>query len=128
VEYKEAKEIPDKDYPIIMVTGRMLYHYNARSMTGRTEGINALSDSSYIEMNVEDAATLEVENGDRVQVSSRRGEITTTARVGHIVAPGEVFMTFHFPDGNVNELTNPVLDEFARIPEFKVCAVRVRKA
>jgi formate dehydrogenase major subunit len=124
-EYREAQEMPDTEYPLTMVTGRMLYHYNARAMTGRTEGINALADASYIEMNAGDAALLGVGNGDRVVVASRRGKIETTARVGDVVAAGEVFMTFHFPDGNVNVLTNPVVDEIARIPEYKVCAVKV---
>ncbi|MCL1918750.1 MAG: formate dehydrogenase subunit alpha [Peptococcaceae bacterium] len=127
-EYRESQELPDGEYPLTMVTGRMLYHYNARAMTGRTEGINALAHSSYIEMNTEDAALMDVKDGDRVTVTSRRGEIVTTARVGHIVGPREVFMTFHFPDANVNKLTNPALDEIARIPEYKVCAVKVRKA
>ncbi|MCL1790724.1 MAG: formate dehydrogenase subunit alpha [Peptococcaceae bacterium] len=127
-EYREAKEMPDGLYPLTMVTGRMLYHYNARAMTGRTEGINALANTSYIEMNAGDALLLGVGDGDRVVVASRRGEIETTARVGDVVSPGEVFMTFHFPDGNVNKLTNPALDEIAWIPEYKVCAVRVTPA
>ena len=127
-EFREPQELPDDEYPLTMVTGRMLYHYNARSMTGRTEGINAIVDSSYIEMHTEDASAIGVRDGDRVRVRSRRGEIETTARVAEKVSPREVFMTFHFPDGNVNKLTNPVVDNYARIPEYKVCAVSVRKA
>jgi formate dehydrogenase alpha subunit len=127
VEYKEAKEMPDEEYPLILVTGRMLYHYNTRSMTGRTEGINAISNSSYIEMNEEDAGMMGVKNGDKVKVKSRRGEIETTAVVGNKTNPQEVFMTFHFPDGNANRITNAVFDEIARIPEYKVCAVKVSK-
>lgn len=126
-EYKPAREMPDGEYPMIMVTGRMLYHYNAASMTRRTEGIMELHSSSYIEICREDAAGMGVKDGDKVKVSSRRGEIETTARVGDRVNAGEVFMTFHFPDGNVNVVTNPVFDDIARIPEYKVCAVSVRK-
>ena len=126
--FKEPQELPDEEYPLTMVTGRMLYHYNTRSMTGRTEGINAIVSNSYIEMHEDDAAVLGVKDGDKVMVSSRRGEIESTARVGDKVNPQEVFMTFHFPDGNVNRLTNPVVDDIARIPEYKVCAVKVSKA
>ena len=126
--FKEPMELPDTEYPMTMVTGRMLYHYNAGAMTARTEGINEISGSSYIEMNASDAAAMGVKDGDRVKVASRRGEIETTARVGDITSPTEVFMTFHFPDGNVNKLTNPVFDDIAHIPEYKVCAVRVSRA
>lgn len=125
VEYKESKELPDENYPFMMVTGRMLYHYNNRSMTGRTEGINEISNASYIEINEENAGKMGIRTGDRVKVSSRRGEIETMAIVGDKVFPNEVFMTFHFPDGNVNQLTNAVFDDIARIPEFKVCAVKI---
>ncbi|MBR7075695.1 MAG: hypothetical protein IKI32_02105, partial [Lachnospiraceae bacterium] len=69
-----------------------------------------------------------VKHGDRVKVSSRRGELETTARVGKKVSPGESFMTFHFPDGNANKLTNAVYDDIACIPEYKVCAVKIEKA
>jgi formate dehydrogenase major subunit len=126
--YKEPQELPDTDYPLMMVTGRELYHYNAAAMTARTEGINKLSPSSYIEMHTIDADALGVKDGGRVKVASRRGEIETTARVGDKVNPHEVFMTFHFPDGNVNHLTNAVFDDIAHIPEYKVCAVKVSKA
>jgi len=123
--YKPSDESPDDEYPIIMSTGRMLYHYNTRAMTGKTEGINAIANESYIEMHAVDADELGIKDGDRVKVASRRGEIETTARVGNKVNPHEAFMTFHFPDGNPNWLTNPVTDEIARIPELKVCVVNI---
>ncbi|MBP9477304.1 MAG: formate dehydrogenase subunit alpha [Sebaldella sp.] len=126
--YKKSKEMPDEDYPLMMVTGRMLYHYNTRAMTGRTEGLNEIVNSSYIEINEENANIMGIKNGDRVKVSSRRGELETTALVGDKVGLDEVFMTFHFPDGNVNKVTNSVTDDIARIPEYKVCAVKVNKA
>ena len=126
-EYKEPKELPDKDFPLLLVTGRMLYHYNTRSMTGRTDGLNEVCDKSYIEINTKDAFDLSIKNGEKVRVYSRRGQIETIARVGEVVSPGEVFMTFHFPDGNVNKVTNSATDEIARIPEYKVCAVKLEK-
>ena len=126
--YKESQELPDNDYPTILVTGRMLYHYNTRAMTGRTEGLNKICNSSYIEMNIFDAENLGIKDGDRVKVSSRRGELETTARVGNKLCENEAFMTFHFPDGNANKLTNSATDSIARIPEYKVCAVKITKA
>ncbi|WP_430607589.1 formate dehydrogenase, alpha subunit [Enterococcus sp. AZ170] len=125
IPYKKARELPDERYPYLMSTGRMLYHYNTRAMTGRTEGINQISDRSYIEINAVDAKFLGIEEGDKVRVRSRRGTIETYAAVGNRVFPQEVFMTFHFPDANVNELTNAAFDDIAIIPEYKVCAVSI---
>ena len=125
--YIPAAETPDDDYPLILMTGRILYHYNAAAMTGRTAGLMEIEGKSYIEMNETDAARLGVRNGDKVRVASRRGAIETTARVGTKTSPGETWMPFHFLDGRTNMLTNAALDPFARIPEYKVCAVRVEK-
>ncbi|HCT8102478.1 TPA: formate dehydrogenase subunit alpha [Enterococcus faecalis] len=124
--YKQAQELPDEEYPYLMSTGRMLYHYNTRAMTGRTEGINQIAHHSYIEINAVDAQALGIQEGDKVEVHSRRGKIETYAAVGNRVFPQEVFMTFHFPDGNVNEITNAVFDDIATIPEYKVCAVAIK--
>lgn len=126
IPYKQAQELPDEEYPYLMTTGRMLYHYNTRAMTGRTEGINQIANHSYIEINAVDAQALGIQEGDKVEVHSRRGKIETYAAVGNRVFPQEVFMTFHFPDGNVNEITNAVFDDIATIPEYKVCAVAIK--
>ncbi|WP_159110086.1 formate dehydrogenase subunit alpha [Enterococcus faecalis] len=126
IPYKQAQELPDEEYPYLMLTGRMLYHYNTRAMTGRTEGINQIANHSYIEINAVDAQALGIQEGDKVEVHSRRGKIETYAAVGNRVFPQEVFMTFHFPDGNVNEITNAVFDDIATIPEYKVCAVAIK--
>ena len=87
-----------------------------------------IAGESFIEMNIVDADKLGIGHGDRVRVSSRRGSIETTARVGTKTSPGETWMPFHFPDGNANWLTNAALDKYARIPEYKVCAIRIEKA
>lgn len=79
-------------------------------------------------MNGKDAEKLFVKDGDRVRVFSLRGELETTARVGDKVSTGESWMPFHFPVGNANWLTNAALDEYAKIPEYKVCAIRIEKA
>ncbi len=126
-EYVPSAEQPDDDYPFIMMTGRILYHYNTRAMTGKTPGLMQREGHSFIEMNTEDAARLGIDNGERVRVSSRRGAIISTARVSDKVSPGETWMPFHFPDGNANVLTNAALDKYARIPEYKVCAINVEK-
>ncbi|MDN6144388.1 MAG: molybdopterin-dependent oxidoreductase, partial [Tetragenococcus halophilus] len=125
IPYQPAQELPDNKYPYLMSTGRMLYHYNTRSMTGRTPGINEISNKSYIEVNAESATQLGINHGDKVKVSSRRGSIETFAKVGDRVREDSVFMTFHFQDGNVNEITNAVYDDIAIIPEYKVCAVSI---
>ncbi|MDO5328969.1 MAG: formate dehydrogenase subunit alpha [Coriobacteriia bacterium] len=126
-KYVPSAELPDKDYPFILMTGRILYHYNTRAMTGKTKGLMQREGKSYIEMNKIDADKLGIKDGDKIKVSSRRGSIKTTARVSYKVSQGETWMPFHFPDGYANILTNAALDKYARIPEYKVCAVNISK-
>lgn len=126
-EYVPSAELPDEEYPFIMMTGRILYHYNTRAMTGKTPGLMEKAGHSFIEINTEDAARLGIADGEKVRVSSRRGSIVSTARVGEKVSPKETWMPFHFPDGNANVLTNAALDKYARIPEYKVCAIKIEK-
>lgn len=126
-EYTPSVELPDDNYPIILMTGRILYHYTTRAMTGKTQGLNEIASSSFIEINIKDAQNLGIKDGEKVKVSSRRGEIETTARVGTKVSPGETWMPFHFQDGNANWLTNAALDKFAKAPEYKVCAIKIEK-
>jgi formate dehydrogenase alpha subunit len=125
--YVPAAELPDEEYPVLLSTGRILYHYNTRAMTGRTPGLMEIAGHSFVEVNEEDAANLNIRNGERVRVVSRRGSITAEAHVSGKTSPGECWMPFHFPDGDCNWLTNPALDQFARIPEYKVCACRIEK-
>lgn len=125
--YKPAAELPDGDYPFFLTTGRILYQYNAAAMTSRAPGLNEIAGEGFIEVNYKDAEKLGFKNGEKIRVSSRRGSITATARVGRKVSEGETWMPFHFADSPVNALTNAALDDFARIPEFKVCAVRLEK-
>mgnify|MGYP002610755209 CR=1 FL=1 len=127
-QYRPSAEQPDEEFPLIMMTGRVLAQYNAQAMTGRTEGLNQIDGTSFIEINDVDAAAAGIADGDRVRVSSRRGVIESTARVSGKTNPGEVWMPFHFQDGNANWLTNAALDNISATPEYKVCAVRVEKA
>lgn len=126
-KFAPSQELPDEDYPMIMMTGRILYHYTTRAMTGKTPGLMEIEGKSFIELNYKDAQKLGISTGDKVKVSSRRGEIFSTARVGRKCSQGECWMPFHFPDGNANWLTNPALDKFAKIPEYKSCAVKIEK-
>ena len=99
-EYIPAKELPDEEYPLMLTTGRILYHYTTRAMTGRTPELMEIEGNSFIEINTEDAKKLGIENGERVKVLSRRGEITSEARVSDKTNPGETWMPFHFPDAD----------------------------
>ena len=104
------------------------YQYNACAMTGRTRGLDEIAGSSFIELHSQDAEALGVADGDRVRVTSRRGQVETTARVSGKTNPGETWMPFHFQDANSNWLTIAALDRVSKAPEYKVCAVRVEKA
>jgi formate dehydrogenase major subunit len=125
-EYVPSTELPDKTYPFILITGRILVHYNACAMTDKTEGINALENANFIEIHTKDAAKLGIANGEIVEVSSRRGTITAEARVSDKTNPGQVWMPFHYVDG-ANWLTIDALDSISSTPEYKVCAVKVSK-
>jgi formate dehydrogenase (NAD+, ferredoxin) subunit len=126
-EYTDPKEVPDNDYPLIFTTGRVLYHWHTRSMTGRVEGLHETVPKSYIEIHPEDAKKLGIVNDELVKVSSRRGELTTNALITRRVDEQVIFMPFHFAESAANLLTNTVIDDIAKIPELKVCSCRVEK-
>jgi len=117
----------DDEYQFIMMTGRMLYHYHSGTMTRNSAAIDEFESDAYIEISNEDAEKLGVEYGDRVRVTSRRGKVETYARVGDRVAPGYLFMPFHYAESPANRLTHDTLDPEAKIPEYKVTAVRIEK-
>lgn len=127
VDHVESAEMPDGEYPLLLTTGRVLYHYHTRTMTGKVEGLNQKSPHSYVEINPTTANKLGINDGDKVLIASRRGEITTIAKITDIVADDVVFMPFHFADGAANYLTNTALDAIAKEPELKVCAVKLQK-
>jgi formate dehydrogenase alpha subunit len=128
LEYKPPVESPDDEYPLVLTTGRSLYHYHTGTLTRKAEGLNVLHGKELVEMNPLDARTLGLNNGDRVKVTSRRGEVTAHVKITPASPPGVVSMTFHFAESPTNILTNPAVDPVAKIPELKVCAVRVEKA
>jgi formate dehydrogenase (NADP+) alpha subunit len=128
VPFRPAAELPDAEYPFVFTTGRMLFQYHTGTMTRRNRGIEAYAGKPFVEINPADAEKLGVKDGEPVQLTSRRGTVTVPAKVTDRTAPGILFMTFHFREAAANLLTNDALDPYAKIPEFKVCAVRIAKA
>jgi len=127
VEYIPPDEQPDEEFPFVLSTGRRHFHYHTGTMTQRTGTIEVYYPEEYLEINPRDAARLGVSSGDMVRVVSRRGHVDVTARVTAMAPEGLVFTSFHFPQVAINKLTNPARDPVAKIPELKVCAVRVEK-
>jgi len=128
VEYIPPAETPDEDYPYILSTGRVYYHFHTGSMTRRSQGLDEIYPEALAEINPSDAKELGVEDGAKVKVTSRRGEVEVKAQLTERVPKGTIFMNFHFGEAAANVLTNPALDPVSKIPEYKVCAVRVEKA
>jgi formate dehydrogenase major subunit/formate dehydrogenase alpha subunit len=127
VEYQPPIEQPDSEYPLVLSTGRTLYHYNSATMTMREAGVKDKQEDPFFEISAEDASALGLENGDWARVVSRRGELRARAVVGDRVFPGLVWMALHFADAKVNWLTHDVTDSLIGIPEYKHCAVRVER-
>ncbi len=128
VEYKPADEETDASFPIVLTTGRMLEHYHTGTMTRRSKALDGLVPGPFVEVSGADATQIEVEDGDPVRVTSRRGSIILPAKVGSRVDTGVLFIPFHFWEAAANVLTNPAADPTAGIPEFKVCAVKLERA
>jgi formate dehydrogenase alpha subunit len=124
-EYKPPAETQDEEYPFLLTTGRMLYHYHTGSMTRRSKGLDEICKEGYVEINPQDAASLLIKDCDMVNISGRRGAIKIKARVTDKVPPKTIFIPFHFAETAVNYLTNPAYDPIAKIPELKVCAVKI---
>jgi len=121
------EEIPDEEYPLILTTGRVLYQYHTGTMTRRSPVLEGAAPSAYVEMNPEDATALDLEDGNEVQASSRRGAIRLPVRITDRVRKGLVFIPFHYKEAAANLLTNDALDPQCKIAEAKVCAVKVEK-
>jgi formate dehydrogenase major subunit len=120
-----AAERPDGDYPFILITGRQLEHWHTGSMTRRARVLDTIEPSPVASINPDDLAKLGVDPGGAITVASRRGSITLSARADEGTPRGAVFIPFCYYEAAANLLTNPVLDPFGKIPEFKYCAVRV---
>ncbi|HYG60749.1 MAG TPA: molybdopterin-dependent oxidoreductase, partial [Symbiobacteriaceae bacterium] len=128
IDFRPSAELPDAEYPFIFTTGRSLFHYHGGSMTRRARPLAEHMPTAYAEMEPATAAAMGIADGDTVQITSRRGQVLVTAKLVEGTGPRVVFMPFHFREAAANVLTNTALDPVARIPELKVCAVRVEVA
>jgi formate dehydrogenase alpha subunit len=125
VTYKPSDELPDDEYPFLLSTGRQLFQYHTGSMTRKVEAIDKISPEAYMEIHPDDAKQLGVDSGENVKVSSRRGSIHIKVKITKKILRGMVFIPFHFKEAAANVLTNTALDPISKIPELKVCAVKI---
>ncbi len=125
--YRPPAELPDKDYPLKLTTGRVVAHYHTGTMTRRCWGLEGVAPHEQVEIHPGDALSLDIVDGDPVRVESRRGTVEAVARVTDVVGKGLVFMTFHYSESSANMLTNSAADPVTQTPELKICAVKVTK-
>jgi formate dehydrogenase major subunit len=126
-EFTPAREPPDEDYPLLLNTGRILQHWHTGTMTRRSYALDAIAPAPFVEVHPEDMARLGLAEGELVALASRRGRIELPLRRSVAVAPGSVFVPFHFREAAANVLTIDAIDPFGKIPSFKLCAVRLEK-
>ncbi|MEK6567458.1 MAG: formate dehydrogenase subunit alpha [Candidatus Omnitrophota bacterium] len=127
VTHKPPAETPDSEYPFILTTGRMLFHYNTGTMTRRTNNLNREYPRNFVQINPNDAEKIGIKKQERVKVKTRRGELVVAADVTDKVKAGVIWMPFHFSEEPTNILTNNAFDPVCRIGEYKACAARVEK-
>ncbi len=127
IDFIPPAELPDEEYPFLLTTGRKLTHYHTGTLSRRSSGLSTIDPEEMVEINPKDAEALGLEEGDKMLIASRRGEVTARAKPTERVPEKMIFMTFHFSESAANVLTNPVLDPVAKIPEFKVCGVKIKK-
>ncbi len=127
VDYKPPAELPDDEYPLYLTTGRILFQYHTGTMTMKSKGLNTLAPECFVEISARDAVDYGIEEGDLLRITSRRGEIKAKARISEKAVKGTLFIPFHYAEAPANMLTIAALDPVAKIPEFKVCAVRMEK-
>ncbi len=128
VEHIPPAELPDDEYPLVLSTGRVLYHWHGGEMSRRSKGLLEIYSKPLVEISEEDARPLKLNGSKRIRVSSRRGSIEADAWITDRVPTGMVYANFHFPEASANELTIAALDPVAKIPEYKVCAVKIEAA
>ena len=128
IDHLPPEELPDADFPLLLTTGRVLYHWHGGEMTRRVKGLLEIYPESLVEIHPEDALRFGLDGSRHVTVTSRRGRMRAKALLTERVSPGVVFANFHFPgDQNINNVTIFALDPVARIPEYKVCAVKIAR-
>jgi predicted molibdopterin-dependent oxidoreductase YjgC len=125
IAYQEPAEKTDENYPLTLTTGRIMFHFHTGTMSRRSDKLNNEVPEAYVEIHPQDAQQVGLNGTKKVKVSSRRGEIELIARITDRIKPGIVFIPFHFAEAAANALTNSAFDPVAKIPEYKVCAVKV---
>ncbi len=125
IEWNAPAEIVDETYPLYLTTGRILYHYHTGTMTMKTAGLNERAPECFVEISPTDASKFGLDDGVRVNIASRRGEINARINISEKAVDGTVFIPFHFAEAAANKLTNSALDPISGIPEYKVCAVKI---
>jgi len=128
IDYKAPAETVDDEFPFWFTTGRVFAHYHTGTMTRNCPTLESEVSEGYLEVNPADAERMELLQDDKVKVASRRGEMTAKTMVTDRVEEGVLFMPFHFAESNANALTNTAFDPVCKIPELKVCAVKLEKA
>jgi len=126
ITYSPSAEVTSREYPLILTTRRSAFHFHG-VMTRKVDGFNVLRDEEQVEINPMDAAALDIEDGEMVKVVSRRGAVRAKAKISKMTPPGVVSMTFHYSETRTNVLTHSALDPIAKIPELKVCAVKIER-
>ena len=126
VTHQPPKEVPDDEYPLILTTARLEEHYNTGTMSRRSPTLNRQHPENFVDVHPADAERYGIEDGDYVRISSRRGEITVQAQVTEAIKEGVIWTTPHFAAASANRLTNDVLDERAKIPEYKAAAAEIQ--
>ena len=127
VEWRPPAEVTDSAYPLILTTGRSIWHWHTGTMTRRSPTLDNEVKTGWVEIHPEDAERLGIDDSEMVRVTSRRGEIEIQALVTVDIKEGEVFIPFHFKECPANILTNNAVDTISRIPEYKACAVKIEK-
>jgi assimilatory nitrate reductase catalytic subunit len=129
VEYRRAAEEPDDDYPLYLTTGRVMAHYQSGAQTRRVMALRDAQPEAFVEIHPAMAKSYGIAENEAVRLTTRRGAAIMKARLTTAIRMDTVFAPFHWGDAaRVNLLTNPALDPISKMPEFKVCAVRIGKA
>ena len=120
-------EDTDDEYALVLSTGGTLFHYNSGTMTRPEPGLAEKQPSNFIEINLEDAADYQIEDGDAIRVSTRRGSVRAAAHVSDLPRKGVIWMPFHFAEEGANKLTIDAFDPMSKTGEYKVCASKIEK-
>jgi formate dehydrogenase major subunit len=126
--FVHADELPDQEYPHVLITGRQLEHWHTGAMTRRASMLDAIEPVPIAQLHPAELDKIGVKPGEMITVRSRRGQVTAYARADAGLQPKQVFIPFTYREAAANLLTNPALDPFGKIPEFKFCAVQVSRA